>query len=121
MMGLFRSKPKAPRRLTGVRTVLSAAHRDQRTGQIHGHTWEVVAWFLYNGTDQSVRKHTLEAVVKRLDHTCLPDKIAWGEALAEHICHEVNDEYSCYGASSLDCIAVDVNRPSEGIFARYEA
>jgi len=121
-MGLFTRKKQQGRRLTGVKAVLSAAHRDQRTGQIHGHTWEVVAWFRYTGTDQSIRKYQLDQVVGRLDHTCLPDKIAWGEALAEYIWLEINTEHCWRGDNpSWDCIAVDVNRPSEGIFARYEA
>lgn len=120
MIGFFRSK-REHRRLTGVGAVLSAAHRDQTTGQVHGHTWEITAWFRYKGTDQAVRKHVLDLVVGRLDHTCLPDKIAWGEALAEHIWYGVNTEYSCYGDGPWDCVAVDVNRPSERIFARFEA
>jgi hypothetical protein len=121
-MGWFSKPKRVRRRLTGVRAILSAAHRDQVTGQVHGHTWEIVAWFLFRGTDQSIHGHTLSEVVKRLDHTCLPDTIAWGEALAEHIWKAVNTEHTWRGdGGSWDCIAVDVNRPSEGIFARFEA
>lgn len=118
----FWKKRDTARSLTGVKSILSAAHRDQRTGQVHGHTWEIVAWFKYRGVDQSAHKRTLETIVKRYDHTCLPDKMAWGEAMAKQIWLEVNADHSWYdGAYSWDCIAVDVSRPSEGIYARFEA
>ena len=113
-MSIFRRRAvNTSRTLTGVGTILSAAHHDKSTGKIHGHTWEVVAWFHYDGTDFAVRKYLLDQVVSRLDHNCLPDKIAWGEALARYIGDAINSEHD-------SCIAVDVNRPIERIYARWE-
>ncbi len=115
---IFRRTPKQERRLTGVGAVLSASHRDQVTGQVHGHTWEITAWFIYDGTDQSIRKYQLNEVVDSLDHRCLPDKIAWGEALAKHIGTHMPHGYG-YGDPA--CVAVEANRPLERIYARWEA
>lgn len=125
MIKLFRKNTKVrSQSYTGVKAVLSAAHRDQTTGKVHGHTWEVIAWFRYTGTDVAILKYRLDAVVKPLDHTCLADKIAWGEALAAHIGNEIYAE-SCRASRGdcevkQDCIAVEVNRPLEGIYARWE-
>lgn len=115
---MFWSKPKPTnRQLTGVGAILSASHRDQVTGQVHGHTWEVTAWFRHDGTDQSIRKHQLDKMIATLDHRCLPDRIAWGEALAKHIGE--NMEYG-WSTGDPNLVAVDVNRPLERIYARWE-
>lgn len=115
---IFRRKKQTPRKLTGVGTILSASHRDQRTGQVHGHTWEITAWFLHDGVDVGVRQHQLNEVIKLLDHKCLPDRIAWGEALAEHIAATLPHGW---GNGDPSCVAVDVSRPLERIYARWEA
>jgi hypothetical protein len=121
MFGLF-AKPKPTARLmTGVTAILSASHRDQKTGQIHGHTWEITAWFQFKAhVDQSTWSHCLRDIVAPLDHTCLPDAIAWGERLAEYVGNSLNAPY-WDGPATRDCVAVDVARPSERIYARWEA
>lgn len=114
---MFKRKRPESRLLTGVGAVLSASHRDQQTGQIHGHTWEITAWFRYDGTDKDVRQYQLNKVVDRLDHRCLPDRIAWGESLARHI--GLTMPYG-YADGDPSCIAVEVRREPERIYARWE-
>lgn len=89
--------------LTGARAILSAAHRS-REGQLHGHTWEIVAW--WDGLPDAVEKQKeLNDYLRVFDHSVLADGIAWGEKLAETIC------------VGLDCAKVEINRPLEGIYA----
>lgn len=89
--------------LTGARAILSAAHRS-REGQLHGHTWEIVAW--WEGLPDAVEKQKeLTNYLRVFDHSVLADGIAWGEKLAETIC------------AGLDCVKVEINRPLEGIYA----
>jgi 6-pyruvoyl-tetrahydropterin synthase len=116
-MSWFRKSAKAPAALTGVSRTLNASHRDQATGQVHGHTWEIKAWFIYNGTDVAVRKYQLDEAVRGYEHTCLPDSVAWGERLAESICRAINADYE----KNRPCAAVEVNRPMDGVFARWQA
>lgn len=110
-------KLRRPVALTGVSRTLNASHRDQQTGDLHGHTWEVKAWFLYDGTDVGRRKLELDRAVQQYEHTCLPDELAWAEPLAAHICVKLNGEYG----ATQPCFAVEVNRPMDGIFARWVA
>lgn len=121
MMRFFsrrRARPEVTK-FTGVGTILSAAHRDQRTGKIHGHTWEITAWFKWAGVDQAVHLHCLNEIIKTLDHTCLPDAVAWGEQLAEYIGNQLNLPW-CNGPPLTSCVAVDVSRMGERIYARWE-
>lgn len=92
--------------LTGVGAVISAAHQD-RAGNIHGHTWEVLAWWPV-GKDALTLQRSLQAVVSRFDHSLLPDELASGEALAAAIGNDLHG-----------CIQVDIARPAERIFARW--
>jgi 6-pyruvoyl-tetrahydropterin synthase len=89
--------------LTGVRAVLSAAHRS-KDGHIHGHTWEIVAW--YEGSPDAVEKQAeLVRYLSIFDHQVLADGVAWGEKLGEAI------------LIGMGCAKVEVRRPIEGIFA----
>ena len=91
--------------LTGVGGVFSASHMSPE-GVLHGHSYEVWAWFAQN--DARVLHQKLRAVLQRLDHTHLPDELAWGEALAAHI-----------AAQLPGCREVEVRRPLERIGARW--
>lgn len=92
-------------RLTGVGGVLSASHQSPE-GVLHGHSYEIWAWFPQQ--DARALQKRLEEVLRALDHTHLPDELAWGEALAEHI-----------GAQLEGCVEVEVRRPLERIAARW--
>lgn len=116
---IFRRKPKE-QRLTGARAVLKADHRDQITGEAHGHEWEITAWWPYCGTSAEIRQRELEIQIKRLENTCLPDRIAWAENLARHIAHGINTEWSCYGGYGSCCL-VEIARHKEGLFARWSS
>lgn len=92
--------------LTGAGSIISAAHRN-RDGQLHGHTWEVTAWW-QAGPCAVERQQTLASYLSIFDHQVLGDEIAWGEALAVSILH------------GLDCVKVEVARPLERIYAIAE-
>lgn len=86
-----------------VGAILSAAHRS-KDGHMHGHTWEIVAW--WEGSPDAVEKQAeLTSYLSVFDHSILADGLAWGEKLGESI---------IYG---LGCVRVDVNRPLERIYA----
>jgi hypothetical protein len=89
--------------LTGVTSVLSAAHRS-KDGQMHGHTWEVTAWWTTT-PDAVAKRAELAKYLSIFDHSVLADGVSWGEALAEAV------------LIGLDCAKVEVRRPLEGIYA----
>jgi len=93
-------------KLTGVGGVLSCAHTTPEGG-LHGHTYEVVAWFRHGYDAEALRRH-LQTALDPLDHKVLPDPIRWAEELAEHI-----------GRALPGCITVDVKRPGERLFAKW--
>jgi 6-pyruvoyl-tetrahydropterin synthase len=96
--------------LIGVSGHFSAAHRDQLTGQIHGHTWQVRAWFKPPcRSDARCLKVALDAVLATLDHRLLPDELAWGEDIARVV------------ATLANVVAVEVDRPAEGICIHWSA
>lgn len=95
------------KKLTGVSGVISAAHKS-RDGNLHGHSWQVVAWWRFNPNKSAeTRRSELRHWLSSVDHGILSDDIAWGEDLAERIGHD------------LKAYAVDVSRPLEGIYARW--
>lgn len=92
---------------TGVGGIFSASHHSPE-GVLHGHSYEVWAWFPV--ADARGLQEKLEAVLAEIDHTHLDDELAWGEALAEHIAGRLPG-----------CIEVEVRRPLERIGARWRA
>lgn len=89
--------------LTGAGAILCAAHRDS-AGQVHGHTWEIVAW--WTGCPDALSKQAeLVSFLSRFDHSVLPHELRSGEAIAELVLR------------GLECARVDVSRPLERIFA----
>ena len=96
-------------RQTGVGGVFSAAHQSPEGGDVHGHSYEVVAWF-DSGEDARVLQARLAEILKPLDHTVLRAEMASGEAIAKHI-----------GRGLEGCREVEVGRPLERIYARWIA
>jgi hypothetical protein len=92
--------------LTGASAVFSAAH-ESREGVLHGHTWQVTAWW-WGEPDAVQKQKDLRAYLSRFDHTVLPASSAWGEQLGAQVLRD------------LGCAKVDVSRPLEGIFAVVE-
>jgi hypothetical protein len=96
--------------LTGVGGIFCAAHRDIATGVLHGHSWEVTAWF--TGRPNAVhRQEQLAAILRRLDHIELSVELSWGEDIAKRIAERFDDSL---------CVAVEVSRPLERMYARWE-
>lgn len=115
---MFRRKPKEPRKLTGARIVLKANHRDQSTGVVHGHEWEITAWWRWTGTSAEIRQHQLRVTIEPFQGKCLPDNIAWAEPLAEHIGQNMAHGWS---EGDPDCVMVEIARHNEGLYARWVA
>jgi hypothetical protein len=114
-MKLFRRKVAA---LTGVGAILTAEHRS-RQGHVHAHTWEVRAWFApnprYAAPDALCLRYALEEHLKPYQGTVLPDRIAWGEDMAEWICLALS------ASSSAPCVKVEISRHAERIYSAWPA
>lgn len=89
-------------RFTAVGFVLSVGHKD------HGHSYLCKAWYRF-GPDAIALKRQVETVRQLFDHQHLEDELCLGENLAEEI-----------GRQLPGCIRVDVERPLEMIYARWE-
>lgn len=94
------------RALTGASAVVSAAHTSCE-GTLHGHTWEVTAWWA-EGRNALDLQAELQQYLRAFDHTMLGEDAAWGEALAKSI------------LVGLQCIRVEVRRPLERLYAVAE-
>lgn len=96
--------------LIGVRAHFSAAHRDQGTGEIHGHTWTVLAKFEPPCRANIIcYRAALDTLLRQWDHKTLPDNLAWGEDIATVI------------GKLTNCVEVEVSRPAEGFYAWWIA
>lgn len=92
---------------TGVSGVLSVAHHSKH-GRLHGHTYEVKAWWPADGTDALDRQDQLNRVLKLYDHRGLGSNESTGEQLAELI------------AGKLEGVdEIEISRPFERIYARW--
>jgi len=98
------------RTLTGVGGIFCAAHRDLKSGALQGHSWEVTAWFT-GRPNAAHRQEQLAAILRRLDHTELGVELSWGEDIAQRVAERFSDSM---------CVQVDVSRPLERIYARWE-
>lgn len=95
--------------LTGVSGHFSAAH-EGADGVLHGHTWNVTAWFEHRApADARVDKAALDHLLSHWDHKTLPVDLAWGEDIARTV------------GTLVNCVEVLVSRPSEGFHARWTA
>jgi len=92
---------------TGVGAVLSVSHYDDK-GRLHGHSYEVIAWFLDSGSDALDLQRQLIAACAEYDHTVLPEGLARAEALGSKI------------KTRIMACEVEVNRPLERLYARAE-
>lgn len=90
--------------LTGVGTVISACHRGG-DDILHGHSYEVTAWFAAGG-DALHLQARLRKAAEPFDHDELLD------GLAENIAAEL-------GRLLPDAVQIDVSRPLERLYARW--
>ena len=97
--------------LTGVGATFCAAHRGVVRTELHGHSYEVTAWWPSEPhREAEALQYTLQTVLTGFDHKTLPDHLSTGEALAKAI----------MGIMS-GCVGVDIARPLERIYARVRA
>lgn len=96
--------------LTGVGVVFSCSHRDPVRKELHGHSYEAVAWWpAHPPKDAALLQRMLWEVVKAsLDHKTLPDDITRGEDIRELLLEILPTEV----------VDVDINRPMERIYVR---
>lgn len=103
-------------KLSLVRADFCAAHRDAVSGQQHGHSWRVYAWFSAEPRrDLRVLKQTLATYCGELDHMQLEDVLTveiCDEAIAERLGEQLRDR---------GCVRVRLWRPVEGIGGEWEA
>lgn len=94
--------------LTGVSGHICAAHLSPE-GVLHGHTWTVRAWWVAGG---DARDHLaqLDIATAAYCHTLLPAACTSGETIAAALAEQMPG-----------CVAVEVFREPERIFARWEA
>lgn len=90
--------------LTGAGWYFSASHRDPIRQEVHGHSYEVVAWWPAEPRrDAMVLQEALKTVLRAgFDHKTLPDDLSTAEAIARAIMGLLTD-----------CVGVDVSRPVE--------
>lgn len=101
-----KERPMKLKSTTGVGSFFCAAHRDV-DGNLHGHTWEVTAW--WDGMPNAVEKQELlNRTLKDFDHTIIPDEMAWGECMAQIF------------IKMLGCRKIEISRPLEKIYAVVE-
>ena len=93
--------------LTGVGWHFSASHRDNVRQELHGHSYEVVAWFDHKpARDALVLQEHLKNALRAFDHKTLPDEMTRGETLAAAIMHVI------------DACGVELRRPLERLYAK---
>lgn len=94
---------------SGVDAVFCATHRENREGPLHGHTYQVTAWFPYKGADVQVLRDYLRDELAAFDHSELPQHMTRAEEIARYLLDVLPD-----------CVRVQVNRPLEGFHATAE-
>lgn len=99
--------------LTGVGWHFCAAHRDRMTGQLHGHTYEVIAWHECEHENDAVilQTHLKGVVSSLLDHKELPPELARAEDMAAVILK----------LSPKSCVEVEIRRSAERLYAKARA
>jgi len=90
--------------LTGASVILQAAHYAP-DGRLHGHTYEIIAWWDDEPCALDVQKR-LSDWVSQFDHGILPTDMSRAEDIGRKCLID------------LQCLSVDVNRPLERIFAK---
>lgn len=92
--------------LTWASWYFCASHRDPVRRELHGHSYEVRAyWPADPPRDAVVLQTMLKTVLEAgFDHRTLPDELTRAEALARAI-----------GSVLTDCVRVDIYRPVERI------
>ncbi len=100
--------PSAPSAETGVGWHFSASHYDEVRRELHGHSYEVVAWFkAVPPSDAVTLQETLKGALRAFDHKTLDAPLNTAEGLARAFLRLLDG-----------CIGVDVSRPVERLYAR---
>lgn len=98
----------ATKKITGVGAVLCVSHNDPVRKALHGHSYEVIAWFEHDSPrDALVLQKMLEGALTGFDHKTMPPNLSRAEDIAEAILGLLDS-----------CISVEVNRPLERLYAR---
>lgn len=90
----------------GIRATISAAHRGE-DGALHGHSWEIRAWF-EEGRDALELRAEVFAAVSLFDHQELLYELSTSEGLIRAIAEQLPE-----------AVEIEALRPVEGIFVRW--
>lgn len=93
--------------MIGVGVVFSCSHSDAVRREVHGHTYEAVAWFPDGGDQVTLQLGLANVVAEHLDHKTLPPAIGRSEDIRDLIL-----------AKMPNAISVEVNRPLERLYCR---
>lgn len=94
--------------LTGAGAYFSASHFDSVRQELHGHTYEVVAWWPSSDERDVIDlQKALQAVLLAFDHKTLPSYLTRAESIATAI-----------AAQLPGCVEIDISRPIERMFVR---
>ena len=90
--------------LIGAGAILQVAHTSP-DGRLHGHTYEIIGW--WDGQPCALEMQArLTDWLAKFDHDELPINMTRAE------------EIGCAVIEALGCVAVDVNRPLERLYAK---
>lgn len=89
---------------TGAGAILQVAHTGP-DGRLHGHTYEIVGWWENEPCALEMRAKLINWLSK-FDHGQLPLRMSRAEDIGRQC------------VMALGCVAVDVNRPLERLYAR---
>lgn len=97
--------------LTGAGWYFCASHYDDVRQELHGHTYEVVAWWPADPSqDALMLQRTLQNALAAFDHKTLPPEITRAEDLRKAIV-----------ARLTGCVGLDIGRPVERLFVSWRA
>lgn len=92
--------------LTGAGWYFSASHFDNVRQEVHGHSYEVMAWWPARPARDAVcLQETLKGALKGFDHKTLPPELSRAEDLARAI------------MGLIGAVRVDISRPVERLSA----
>ena len=96
-------RPMTAQNLTGAGWYFSASHRDPVRQELHGHSYEVMAWWpIAAAADAVCLQDALRRALVAFDHKTLPDECSRAEDIARAV-----------GSTLVGCVRVDIFRPVE--------
>jgi len=98
--------------MTGAGWYFSASHFDEVRKELHGHSYEVMAWWPTDPPrDAAILQEGLKQILKAgFDHKTLPPELSRAEDIARAIM-----------SLMVGCVGVDISRPAERFSVQVRA